>query len=94
MGILANYETFFYEPVEIGDREVEVAQRRLVGEFRRLQPRPDRRRRRGVAAMRLRRAGPGVGPGPGRPLLWGVTYFFLCEMLRDVGHQLPLSAPA
>ena len=32
--------------------------------------------------------------GPGRPLLWGVTYFFLCEMLRDVGHQLPLSAPA
>ena len=32
--------------------------------------------------------------GPGRPLLWGVTYFFLCEMLCHLGHRLPQSAPA
>jgi 8-oxo-dGTP pyrophosphatase MutT (NUDIX family) len=32
--------------------------------------------------------------GPGKPLLWGVTYFFLCALLRDVGHELPSSAPA
>jgi len=31
--------------------------------------------------------------GPGHPLLWGVTYLFLCALLRDVGHNLPLSVP-
>ncbi len=31
--------------------------------------------------------------GPGHPLLWGVTYFFLCALLRDVGHELPVSVP-
>jgi 8-oxo-dGTP pyrophosphatase MutT (NUDIX family) len=32
--------------------------------------------------------------GPRKPLLWGVTYFFLCALLREVGHELPLSTPA
>ena len=32
--------------------------------------------------------------GPEKPLLWGVTYFFLCELLGEVGHELPLSSPA
>ncbi|MDA0338116.1 MAG: CoA pyrophosphatase [bacterium] len=31
--------------------------------------------------------------GPGHPLLWGVTYFFLGALLRDVGHELPMSVP-
>jgi len=31
--------------------------------------------------------------GPGHPLLWGVTYFFLYALLRDIGHNLPLSIP-
>lgn len=32
--------------------------------------------------------------GPGHPLLWGVTYHFLCMLLHGLGHELPLTASA
>ena len=31
--------------------------------------------------------------GPGRPLLWGITYRFTCQLLMLLGHGLPPAAP-